>query len=243
MLMLKRTLVLLAAALMILGVSATAAFASIPAHPKWESSAKSATWNYGGFMFQNDMWNCPQAACGKQTIWVNSANSWGAAASMAAGNTAVLTYPDIAKVFNNPRVSSFGLIRNAFTESMPKVNGLSAEAADDVWLNNYKIEMMIWVDNTGRSLAGSTELGQTTIFGQQFTIYRYGSSEYIFDLNHNEQSGKTHVLSSIEWLMNHGYVPRSATLTQVQFGWEIASTGGRSADFQMTKYWLHTKGR
>ena len=28
--------------------------------------------------------------------------------------------------------------------------GLAAEAADDVWLNNYSIELMIWVDNIGQ---------------------------------------------------------------------------------------------
>ena len=38
-------------------------------------------------------------------------------------------------------------------------------AADDVWLNNYSIEMMIWVDSAGRSLAGSTRLGSATISG------------------------------------------------------------------------------
>ena len=157
--MLKRTLVLLAAAMVALTMSATAAFAAIPAHPKFKSSAKEATWHNSNFMFQNDMWSCPQAACGSQTIWADGPNNWGAEANMANGNTAVLTYPDIARIFNNPRVSSFKLIRNGFAESMPRTKGVSAEAADDVWLDNYKIEMMMWVDNTGRSLAGSTHLG------------------------------------------------------------------------------------
>src|SRR6202035_5823147 len=161
--MLKRTLVLLAAAMVALAMSATAAFAAIPAHPKFKSSAKEATWHNSNFMFQNDMWSCPQAACGSQTIWADGPNNWGAEANMANGNTAVLTYPDIARIFNNPRVSSFKLIRNGFTESMPRTKGVSAEAADDVWLDNYKIEMMMWVDNTGRSLAGSTHLGSAVI--------------------------------------------------------------------------------
>ena len=53
-------------------------------------------------------------------------------------------------------------------------------------------------------------------------------------------SGETHILSGIRWLQAHGYAPSNATLTNVQFGWEIASTGGHSVDFKMTKYWLHT---
>ncbi len=64
-------------------------------------------------------------------------------------------------------VSSFTALRNGFTEPMPHIKGMHAEAADDVWLNDWKIEMMIWVDNAGRSLAGSKHLGSAVISGQQ----------------------------------------------------------------------------
>ncbi len=241
--MLKRAFTLLTAAAALL-MPTTAAFASIPPHPRWESSALAGTWNYDGFLFQNDMWNCPQAACGKQTMWADSVRDWGAVSDMATGNTAVLTYPDIGKLFNDQPVSHFGLIRNGFTETMPwHIKGLSAEAADDVWLNNYNIEMMIWVDSIGRSLAGGTRIGSATISGQHFTVWKYGSAEFIFDLNHNETSGQTGILASINWLISHGYVPASATLTQVDFGWEIASTHGHPGDFQVSNYWLHTRAR
>jgi hypothetical protein len=241
--MLRRALTLLAAATALL-VPATAAFASIGQNPRWESSAREATWHHGGFLFQNDMWNCPQAACGTQTIWANSASNWGAVSDMATGNTAVLTYPDIGKLFNDEPVSHFGLIRNGFTETMPRqIKGLSAEAADDVWLNNYSIEMMIWVDSAGRSLAGSTRVGSATISGQHFTVWKYGGTEFIFKLNHNETSGQTAILASINWLISHHQVPASVTLTQVDFGWEIASTHGLPAHFQVKNYWLHTRAR
>jgi hypothetical protein len=40
---------------------------------------------------------------------------------MAAGNTAVLTYPDIGQIFSDKhKVSSYHFIRNGFTESMPR---------------------------------------------------------------------------------------------------------------------------
>jgi hypothetical protein len=73
----------------------------------------------------------------KQTIWANTPNDWGVESNMAAGNTAVLVYPDIGQIFGDKRkVSSYHLIRNGFTESMPRhLAGLRAEAADDVWLN------------------------------------------------------------------------------------------------------------
>jgi hypothetical protein len=163
---------------------------------------------------------------------------------MAAGNTAVLTYPNLGKLYNNEPVSHFKQVSDTFTESMPRtIKGLSAEAADDVWLNNYNIEMMIWVDNAGRSLAGSTRVGSATIFGQHFTVWKFGSSEFIFDLNHNETKGSTHILSSIAWLVQHGKVPADPKLTQAEFGWEIASTGGKAASFAMSKFALTTKTR
>jgi hypothetical protein len=242
--MLKRTFSLLAVATVTLLMSAAAASASVPAHPSFESSAKAGQWNHDGYLFQNDMWNCPQAACGKQTIWANSRNNWGAVATMAAGNTAVLTYPNLGKLYNNQPVSHFKQVSDTFTESMPRATkGLSAEAADDVWLNNYNIEMMIWVDNAGRSLAGSTRVGSATIFGQHFTVWKFGSSEFIFDLNHNETKGSTHILSSIAWLVQHGKVPADPKLTQAEFGWEIASTGGKAASFAMSRFALTTKTR
>jgi hypothetical protein len=91
-----------------------------------------------------------------------------------------------------------------------------------------------------RSLAGSTKLGSATVSGQHFTVYKYGSSEYIFDLNHNETTGRTNVLTSIDWLIRHGRVPSTATLTEVEFGFEIASTDGHAEAFKMTEYSLST---
>jgi hypothetical protein len=236
--MLKRTFTLLAASAAALLLSATTASASIPAHPKWKSSALDATWNHYGYLFQNDMWNCPQAACGRQTIWANSVRDWGVQSTMAAGNTAVLTYPDIGKTFNDKRLSSFRQLRNWFVESMPRhARGLKAEAADDVWLNHFSVEMMIWVDNIGQSLSGDTRIGSVTIFGQHFTVWKNGT-EYIFDLNHNETHGSTHILASLEWLIRHHRIPAHPTLTEAEFGWEISSTGGHPVDFKISKYGL-----
>jgi hypothetical protein len=237
----KRALILVMATLALLG---TAAFSSAPARAGWQSSAKDGTWNHGGYLLQNDMWNCPQPACGQQTISADSPSDWGVTATMAAGNTAILTYPDVGKLYNDQPVTHFGAVFDQFTESMPRnVPGLSAEAANDVWLNKWTIEMMIWVDSAGRSLAGGTRIGSATIFGQHFSVWKFGGSEFIFDLDHNETSGTTHILASISWLMRHGDVPASATLTQAEFGWEIASTHGQPAAFTMSRFALHTAVR
>ena len=214
---------------------AAAAVAGIPPHPNSESSAPFAAWDNGGFSLANDKWN-PSA--GPQTMWVDSYGDWGVQSDQAAGNTAVETYPCVKEDFGNAPVSSFHLIRNGFNESMPHVAGLDAEAADDVWLDNYGIEVMIWVDNHGQTPAGQI-IGQVTIFGQSFTVW-FGGGTFTFALDGNETSGVTHILASLQWLMRRGYVSGGATLTQVDFGWEIASTGGRPQDFAVTNYWVHT---
>ena len=215
---------------------AVPASASVPPHPKWESSAPNGAWNNGGFIIYNNEWN---QAAGPQTIWADSYHHWGVQSNQAAGNTAVETYPCVQKDYGNPRVTSFHVLRNGFTESMPHGRGVDAEAADDIWLNNYKIEVMIWVDNHGQQPSGSI-VGHPTIFGQHFAVWHAGSYS-AFVLNHNETAGRIHVLASLAWLIRHGYVPASATLTQVNFGWEIASTDGRPMNFQVTRYWLNSR--
>jgi hypothetical protein len=73
-----------------------------------------------------------------------------------------------------------------------------------------------------------------------FAVWRSGNDYFAFVPDHNETSGITHMLASIRWLISHGLLKPNVTLTQVNFGWEIASTGGQPRDFTMTKYWLHT---
>jgi hypothetical protein len=214
------------------------AFASVPAHPKWQSSDPFGAWHNGGYIVYNNEWN---GSHGPQTIWANSFKYWGTSSTQAAGNTAVETYPCVQKNFSNLAVSSFKLIRSGFTETMPSnKSGLDAEAANDVWLNNYNIEVMIWVDNHGQRPAGNV-IAHATIFGQHFAVWRASDSYYTFALNHNENKGVTHVLASLNWLIHRGDLPSNVTLTQVDFGWEIASTGGQAREFQMKNYWLHTK--
>jgi hypothetical protein len=231
----RRAFVALLAAVAVTA-TATPAFAAIPANAKWKSSAPLAAWNNGGFIVYNNEWN---NSAGPQTIWADSYQHWGVESTQQAGNTAVETYPCVQKNYNNVPVSSLRLLRNGFTESMPaNAKGLDAEAADDVWLNSYNIEVMIWVDNHGQRPAGNV-IGHAMIFGQHFAVWRAGTY-YAFVLDHNETTGMTHVQASLKWLVSHGYIKSSATLTQVNFGWEIASTNGKPEDFKITKYWLHT---
>jgi hypothetical protein len=233
----RRALVplLAAAAVATAAVPASAATTSIPAHPKFVSSARMGQWSNGGYVITNNEWN---SSAGPQTVWANSPSSWGVESTQSAGNTAVETYPNIQVTYDNVPLSRFAIIRNAFAESMPARAGVDAEAADDIWLNNYNIEVMIWVDNHGQRPAGNV-VGHATIFGQHFAVW-HGGTDWTFALDHNEKAGQTHILGALRWLTAQHDLAPDVTLTQVDFGWEIASTAGRPLDFTLTRYWLHT---
>jgi len=231
----RRALIALFAAAAVIAVPGTA-FASIPAHTKWHSSDRFGAWNNGGYILYNNEWN---NSAGPQTIWADSFHHWGAESNQPAGNTAIETYPCVQKNFKNVPVRSFRMIRTGFTEFMPSnKTGLDAEAANDVWLNDYKIEVMIWVDNHGQRPSGNV-IGHAKIYGQKFAVW-HGGSDYTFALSHRENRGVTHILASIYWLINHEQIAANVTVAQVNFGWEIASTDGEARNFTMTNYWLHS---
>jgi hypothetical protein len=52
--------------------------------------------------------------------------------------------------------------------------------------------------------------------------------------------GSVDVLAMLTWLMNNGYLPTDTTLTQLEYGFEIASTGGQNEKFQVT-HWTVTE--
>ena len=240
----------------------TAAALAAPATPAataWRCTTSSPQGNCGPYSYRpitnsngfttyvsNNKWGCGSAdQCGRQTVQANTPGNWQVTSDQAAGNTAVLTYPNVQQVFTHtndtdPPLSSFHAVFSHFTEAMHATAGTDAEAAYDIWLSNTKgpDEVMIWVDNRGRGTGGARRIGHATIFKQPFTVYEYGTGEIIFSLDHNEQTGTIHILASLYWLMEHKIVSARATIGQVDFGWEICSTGGRPETFTVSAYSL-----
>jgi len=196
----------------------------------------------------NNKWACGSPdQCGRQTIQANTPGNWQVTSNQAAGHTSVLTYPDVQQLFTHPNntdppLASFHAIFSHFSEAMHAHAGTDVEAAYDIWLSNTKgpNEVMIWVDNHGRGNGGATRIGHATIFRQPFTVYRYGTGEIIFSLDHNEQTGTVHILASLYWLIHHRIVSARARIGQVDFGWEICSTGGRAETFTVGAYSLRS---
>lgn len=218
--------------------SSIPAHASIPANPRWESRAPFGTWNTGKFDLYNNEWNSSEA--GPQTIWGDSYNHWGVE-STQPNSTSVKTYPSVQENYSKTTLGSLHGLWSSFAETMPSVSNFDAEAAYDIWLNNYKIEVMVWVDNHGQRPAGNV-IARINIYGKRFAVWKSGSSMYTFALlGKQERKGTVHLLRTMDWLVRRGYLKSSDSLTQVNFGWEICSTNGRPMDFTLTHYGLTTK--
>jgi hypothetical protein len=199
----------------------------------------------------NNMWGCGSiqppakgAYCGVQTVYAYNPGDWWVVSDQRAGNTGVLTYPDVGQVFTNasdhdPAISTFGAIQSTFAMSAQPRKG-DYEAAFDIWLNgSLANEIMIWVYNHGQRPAGSIT-GRAVIWGQHFTVWSTRGSRGTVSLvlNKNETAGQVHVLTTLQWLAGHNYITTSQGLSQVDFGWEICSTGGVPEKFAVTKYTL-----
>jgi Glycosyl hydrolase family 12 len=227
------------------------------AHPRYRSVAPAGSRNENllmagwtdpktGYMIRQNMWNCP-SDCGAQTLWANSSSDWGVVSDQPKGNTAVLTYPDIQDILTLPSNSpaplrGFRTIAASFGESSPAAGDY--EAAFDMWLNSGNTEVMIWTANHGQRPAGSP-VATAVLDGQRWTLWKYPgtsggfpSGPFTLVLHGNEKAGTVHILLTLDWLMSHRYLPRDSAINDVEYGWEICSTGGRAENFQITKYAL-----
>jgi hypothetical protein len=205
-----------------------------------------------------DPWTSSQ---GPQDLKASSFQSWSVTATDTDPGNApgeVLTYPDASFNYHQLDTAASGFtappsqydlnnissLTSDFAESMPQNSDLNAEAAYDLWLNNWKTEIMVWVDTSAakdRNLAddGMTKVGTYTYAGQNFALWRSGSGItgfYVFLLDHNETSGTVNLKAMLQTMVGLGYIPAASPLTQIPFGWEISDTGGKPVTFSMSKF-------
>jgi hypothetical protein len=207
-----------------------------PAGSAWSSSAKFGIWDNGRFDVYNNEWNTAQA--GPQLVWADSYHHWGVQ-SIQPGSTSVKTYPSVQQNFPNPPLSSVRSLTSKFAQAMPPANrNYDAEAAYDLWLNNYKIEVMVWVANHGQTPLGGV-INHLADAGRRYAVYQGGPDMFSFvAAGRPATTGQVDLLSMLHWLVKHHYLSGSDQLTQVNFGWEIASTNGVPLDFAVTDYSL-----
>jgi hypothetical protein len=229
---------------------------------------------------QNGFWNEAAAPAGStQPIYVSGfgLGSWYAIDNFPAGETEIWTYPNSDPIYSgyaNSNIDDFQYIVSSYSENMEQYLNPSttdAEAAYDIWLNNYNNEVMIWVDQSNRGGAGYFGCNSTpAVTGIQFGGSN-GVPVSLWDLDEcssgstGEQiwlrdqaaepgigsatvygipSGSVDVLAMLEWMQNNEkcttrrgvqtcapYLPATSNLVQLEFGFEVASTGGQNEEF------------
>jgi len=209
------------------------------------TSARYGTCSYPPYQVNQDMWN--MTARSSQTLTARSAARWRVSTFEPAGS-AVRAYPNVSESLGQP-ISDYTQVVATFADTIPA--GGKGEAAFDIWVNGapgtsstaHMIEVMVWTSTHATTPSGAP-VTTATIDGQAFTVWECQTSGcashpyYAFVLTGNESSGRVNILACLRWLISRGQVPASDPLTQVQDGWEIASTGGTAKTFSMTNYHL-----
>lgn len=190
----------------------------------------------------NDIWN--PISGWQQTLFANSPGDWHTVVTGPTGNTAVVSYPDVTTQYGDKALSSFPALYSSFSEDMHAQSGTTGEAAFDLWLNNWGDEVMIMHDlvNIDCPDQQATEDfgGSHGVPVQQWKLCKNGS-ELIWELaGAGEQTGSVDILSMLTWLVSHGYLPQAATLTAIDYGFEVCSTGGEPETFTVSSYSVST---
>jgi hypothetical protein len=196
----------------------------------WSSCERFGQHQFGNYIVRNNMWNADTGQC----ISANSKADWDVTATFTG--TAVKTYPSVQRVLYRT-AGSFASMKSHYAVRVPS-SGITADAAYDIWLNNWNTELMIWVVNRNQTPFGE-KVGSTTIYGQHWDIWQSGNDAFAFVLDHNQSSGTVHIKSVLRWMVNHGKISNSTEIQAVEWGIEICSTSGVAKQFHNDEYTLN----
>lgn len=211
------------------------------------TAAKGHACNYGHWIIYNNTWG---PSPGTYLIGAHGPGDWSVTASQNGGGgcagCAVEAYESAQWDYSDVPYSSVRYLYSSFSETMPtgslQTNGIDAEATFDMFIKGSDTdEVMVWVDNQGQTPSGS-RYGVAVIYGQKFDVYVAADTKS-FVLEKNETSGTIHYRALLGWLHAHGMLKSSDTLTQFNFGFEIANTGGKAQTFTVHNLTLHQEFR
>jgi len=156
----------------------------------------------------------------------------------------VVSYPDVTTQYGDKALSSFPALYSSFSENMHAQSGTIGEAAYDLWLNNWNDEVMIMHDLVNiycpDQQATASFGGAHGVPVQQWKLCKNGS-ELIWELGGSgEQAGSVDILSMLTWLASHGYLAARSSLTAIDYGFEVCSTGGKPETFAVSSYSVST---
>ncbi|MCP2200626.1 glycoside hydrolase family 12 protein [Lentzea flava] len=187
----------------------------------WWTSDQWGTWSNGGYTLRNNIWG---SGAGPQTLWANSYSNWGVWADHP--NTGgVKSYPHAAKAVNR-KLSSIGGVTSSFNVNAPA--GGAYTTAYDIWADNYRYEIMLWMNKFGPVGPIGSYQTSTWVGGHGWDVYRgtNGHNEvFSFIRQGNTGSGTVDIKAVMNWIKNRGWYG-DVTLGEVQFGYEITSSSG-----------------
>jgi hypothetical protein len=192
-----------------------------------------------------------------QTLHVATPGNWTVVANFPVG-TSVRSYPNTGQTQNwingtgfPAALSSWSSMISYYSVSLNAHSGTVGEAAYDLWLDDWKNEVMIQTDFAGDSLRPRCDVLHDVITTQTFggtdgvpvrrwNLCQFGS-EIIWQppTGTNYSSGKVNVMAMLTWLETHGggkYLPAKPTLTAISFGFEICSTASRDQTFRVNDF-------
>jgi hypothetical protein len=212
-----------------------------------------------------DEWN-QTGALQSQDLDASSMSHWQVKASLAAGNTAVLSYPDSQDTVTNTNdepvpLTKYTDIRSTYSVTMPGSPHSSDdyEAAYDIWLGastqtswTNDQEIMIWTDNHGQTPAGN-DTGKTWTDPSTGDVYEIwldsgkttvssGNDIVTLVSRANHASGAVDLLNVLKWLQSAGYTSANAGVDQIDYGFELCSTSGVTETFAVNGYTLDATG-
>jgi hypothetical protein len=167
-------------------------------------------------------------------------NSWTVTANETDQGGAIETYPDTEYDVGGrdggttKTISQFSTITSTFAEQFPHVANDEWDAGYDLWTNNWSNETMVWNEWSGNasywpsiSTAGPTCGGVTYSFTNN-------SPELMFFRTSQVKSGSVDILCFFNWEVAHGLAKATDVPTQLEYGVEIAGTGGGNEAFPLT---------
>ena len=198
----------------------------------YEDSGQWAQYSIGGYTIYNDEWG---SGHGSQTLWVKSATNWGVFSTQPS-TSGVKSYANISKSVG-VALNSLSSATSSFNETNP--GGGNWESAYDVWLNGTGIEVMVWTYVSGNVGPLGSSVGTVTLDGNTWTLYagNNGSNPtYSFIRSGNETSGTVNLLDLLKYLQNNKGYFSNATLSTIQYGWEISGTNNTQENFTINNY-------
>ena len=205
--------------------------------------------NDGGATVRQEVWNPDASALKKQVTEVWAPNKWRTTINAAKNNTAVNSYPDVASLVtdtdNRPvPFANYAAITSSWSVDCHETASTNAQAAYDIWLKDYDLELMIWVDTHGadRQPAGSDTGIDVTFDNVVYRLWAEDDNSTIsFVRKTNAKTGSIDIRAVIQYLVDQKRYPASVGINMFCFGFETPSTGGIDEVFEVLDYTLVTK--